>query len=259
MMIRTSVSSFLLLLVLSNTAFALSQANHFELVGALGAANLRAGNGQLGVTSSETDTLSQTNKNNWNTFATQLGLGYIYYFHQSEKTPKNVQWFPAIEPELNLYYLSSNSNIEGQVFRFGNPAFNDFNYKIPVHSTRLMLDAVLTVVKKRSNSLYVKAGIGNAWNRVAYNDSENNNGICPEQNINLAASTNSNFAWELGIGVIHDFNDRIGLSLEYLYTHFGTVNASGGYTGPITAAIISAPRFNLESQTALLGLHIALA
>ena len=260
MMIRTSVSSFLLLLALSNTAFA-SQANHYELIGALGAANLRTGGGsQLGVTSSETDKLQQTNNNNWNTFATQLGVGYIYYFHQYTKTPEKVQWFPAIEPEINLYYLSSNSNIKGNVWRFGSSAFNQLTYQMPLRSTRLMLDGVLTVVKKKKNLLYVKAGIGEAWNRLSYNDTENSNGPagCPDQRISLASATNTNFAWELGIGVLHDFNNRLGLSLEYLYTHLGSVKPSSSYTGPITAPIISAPSINLASQSVLLGLHVAL-
>jgi hypothetical protein len=258
-------------LVLSNPVFAdidgpkpkahYTQLNHPEVIGALGIANLRAGNGSIGVTSSETDKLVQTNTNNWNTLAAQLGVGYVYYFHQSEHPTRKVQWFPAIEPQLNLYYLISNVGIRGDVWRFNNRAFNQLNYKIQVRSTRLMLDGVLTVVKKRRNSIYVKAGIGNAWNRLGYSDSNkaNSTNPCPpDQLMHLVAKTHSNFAWELGVGALHEFNNNVGLSLEYLYTHFGTLKTSAqGSTGTITSPVITPATFNLQAQSVLLGLHFS--
>lgn len=47
--------------------------DRFRIIAAGGIAKLNGGNSQLGVTSSETDTLVQTNSNNWNTPAAQLG------------------------------------------------------------------------------------------------------------------------------------------------------------------------------------------
>ena len=146
--------------------------NHFEVIGAGGIAKLNAGNSQLGVTSSETDTLHQTNSNSWNTLAGQLGVGYVYYFRNAQQYPEHVQWFSSIEPQLNLYQLSSNS-IDGNVLRFNNPNFNQLTYDIPFHSTRLMLDAALTVATWKKLSLYAIAGIGNAWNRASYSDTSN--------------------------------------------------------------------------------------
>jgi len=234
--------------------------NHFEVIGAGGIAKLDAGNGTLGVTSSEKDSLVQTNSNNWNTQAAQLGVGYIYYFGHATPYSENAQWFTSIEPQVNLYYLASNS-INGYVSRFQNPSYSGISFDIPLHSTRLMLDAALTAVSWRRLSLYGIAGIGEAWNRISYSDSVNNNAgsSCPNQRVSLGSNTNTNFVWEAGLGLNFEASQRVGVSLEYLYTHLGTVKASGGGNeGSVTSPVISSPSFNLKSQTALLGLHIAI-
>ena len=73
-------------LALSGTVFAgamggvMADPNHFDLIGAGGVANLMAGDGFLGVTSSETDRLVQTNRNAWNTFTGQVGLAMPIIF-----------------------------------------------------------------------------------------------------------------------------------------------------------------------------------
>lgn len=232
--------------------------NHFEILGALGIASLNAGSSNLVVTSNETDRLVQTNRSSWNTWGGQLGLGYVYYLGcNKQRCMDDAQWFPSIEPELNIYTLNSNS-IDGNVLRFGNPNFNDFTFDIPLHSTRVMLDAALTIVTKEEVSLFAIAGIGEAWNRVSYNDYPRSTVPCPLQRTSINATTSHDFAWELGAGVNYDFSTRAGVSFEYLYTQFGNVQLNNnGFTGTIATPIISSPSFNLSTQTALFGLHIA--
>ena len=231
--------------------------NHFEVIGALGIAKLNAGDSELGVTSSETDRLVQTSSNAWNTFAAQLGLGYVYYFGNSQQYSDQVQFLPSIEPELNLYYLGTNS-IKGDVWRFNSSAFNQLTYDVPLHSTRLMLDAALTLASWKQLSVYVIGGLGNAWNHTSYSDTENT-AADGDQNVRLNSKTSTHFTWEAGAGLAYAFNDRIGLSLEYLYADLGNIKpSSSGSTGTITAPVIVAPHFKVKSQTGLLGLHIAL-
>jgi len=230
--------------------------NHFEILGALGGAKLDAGNSTLGVTSAETDTLVQTNENDWNTPGAQLGVGYVYYFRHAHRYSCHVQWFPSIEPELNLYYLSSNS-IDGDVWRFNSSAFNELTYDMPFHSTRLMLDAALTIMSYKHFSAFAIGGIGNAWSRIGYSDKDKS-GTCSNQNLSLNSKTNSHFAWELGAGVNYAFNYRFGMSFEYLYTNFGNLSTSGsGTVGTVTTPVITPAHFSLSSQTALLGLNVA--
>ncbi|MHB1949214.1 MAG: outer membrane protein [Gammaproteobacteria bacterium] len=235
--------------------------NHFDLIGAGSISNLRAGNGSLGITSSETDRLIQTNTNSWDAGGGQLGLGYVFNLHNALQCSDCVQWFTSIEPELNLYYFASNS-IRGHVWRFNSSSFNDLTFDIPVHSTRLMVDGALTVASWRQLSVYAIGGIGNAWNRLGYRDTVNGNvssSTCPEQRVTLNPHTTTDFAWEAGAGLTYTFNDRVSASLEYLYAHLGTVKTGArGNTGTITAPITSPASFNLKTQNVLLGLHIAL-
>lgn len=236
-------------------------ANYFELIGAIGIASLNAGNSYLGVTSDEIDKLVPTNNNNWNTLSAQLGIGYVFNLRGAQRYSDQVQWFPSIEPELNVYYLSSNSGIKGSVWRFSDPSFNDLSYKIPVHSTRLMLDGALTVASLRQFSIYAIGGIGNTWNRVSYKDQNNeniDNVFCPTQErFNFNSTTRSRFAWEAGGGLNFSFNSHIGLGLEYLYANLGKVRTSaGGNLGLLTEPLIAPAHFNLDSQSVLLSLHI---
>ena len=232
--------------------------SHFDVIGAVGVANLMAGDGFMGVTTSETDTLIQTNSNDWNNFTGQLGLGYNYYFPGKQLYSENLQWFPSIEPEVNGYYIAR-SNINGDVWRFGSPAFNDMTYTMSVESSRLMFDTALTIASKRQYSLYAIGGIGAAWNRIGYSDAERNGIPCLIQALNLNTTTFSNFSWEAGAGLSYAFNNRFSLSLEYLYTDLGTVNTPAtGSTGTITMPVIVPASFKLTSQAALFGLHVAI-
>ena len=245
-------------IVIGENAIKPPAANHIDLIGAMGVASLDISDGYLGVTSSETDRLIQTNNNNWNTLAAQLGVGYVYYSRNYNPYSDQAQWFTSIEPEINGYYLGK-SSIKGDVWRFGSPNYNDMTFRMPIESYRLMLDGALTVVSKKQYSLYVIGGIGNTWNRVNYND-VNPNGIpCVDQGLNLNSTTHSNFAWEVGAGLSYAFNNRLSLSLEYLYADLGNIKTSGtGFTGAIPTPALVPANFELTSQAALLGLHVAI-
>ena len=228
----------------------------FDAIGAAGIAQVQAGNAQLGVTSSETDKLVQTNKG-WNSFAGQLGLGYVFYARHAQRYSQKIQWFPSTEPELNAYYLGLN-DIKGDVWRFNNANFNQLNYKTPINSTRLMFDEAVTIVSKKWLSLYAIGGVGAAWNHVGYSDSDK--GLsCPDQRLVLNSNTSSNFSWEAGGGLSFLLGKRVSLTLEYLYTDLGTGQTyANGTTGTITAPVIVPASTNLAAQSGLLGLHIVL-
>jgi len=227
---------------------------YFDVIGAVSISKVHAGNGYLGVTSSETDTLKQTNSSNWNSWGGQFGAGYVYFLGNAQRYSDCWQWFPMLEPEVNLYYDDYKN--KGDVLLFGDPALNDATYNMPIHSTRLMLDAALTIVSKREYSTYVIAGIGDAWNRVGYSDSANGSAPCIT-NLNLSNHSSSHFVWEVGAGVAYAFNETAGLSFEYLYTDFGRIQtSSNGNTGTSTP-LFSPASFNLHTQALLLGLHLS--
>jgi opacity protein-like surface antigen len=250
-------------LTLSGSVFAgtmgnVAPANHFEGIGALGVASLDAGDGYLGVTSSETDRLVQTNRNNWDIFTAQLGIGYVYYLFGAQQYSENIQWFPWIDPEINGYYIGR-GNINGDVWRFDSPDFNEMTYKMPIDSYRLMFDTALTVVSKKQYSLYAIGGIGNAWNHASYSDADRNGIPCVNQYLNTNSTTRSNFAWEVGGGLSYAFNNRFAFSVEYLYADLGKVKTPAyGFSGTITDPVIIPADFRLTSQAVLFGLHAAI-
>ena len=132
--------------------------NHFELIAAGGIGAVSVADSYLRVTSSETDTLKQTNSNKWNNPTGQLGAGYVFYLVDGPRISNDWRWFPTVEPMLNLYY--SRLDVKGDVYRFNDPAFNEFSYKSVIKSTRLMLDAALTIVSKGKFSVLCFS-----WNR----------------------------------------------------------------------------------------------
>jgi len=244
------------------TAFTAAQASpahtpgYFEAIAAGSVSQVNAGNGHLAVTSSETDKLVQTNNNSLNSWGGQLGLGYVYFISKAKRYSNHVQWFPVIEPELNVYYNDYQN--KGDVYRFGSAAFNELTYNMPIHSTRVMLDAALTVASYKRFSTYLIAGIGDSWNRVGYSDKDNSGDMCDTQNVHLNTHTSSNFVWEAGVGVAYAFNNHAKLSFQYLYTDFGTLKTSGsGTSGTITNPTLSPASFNLHTQALLLGLHLS--
>lgn len=234
--------------------------DHLEVIGALGVGDFMPGSGYLGVTSSETDFLTQANGNNWNELAAQVGVGYVHYFPGALQYSEKLQWLPAIEPQLNAYYLGQGSSLTGDVWRFNSSAFNAMTYTMSLQSERLMVDGALTIASKKKSSLYVIGGIGNAWNQLKYSDADNANAApCADQGLNLGTHTNSNFAWEAGVGITYTYNPRFLLSLEYLYAGLGKAKTSAsGNTGTIAAPVIVPAQINLNSQAVLFGLHAVL-
>lgn len=228
---------------------------YFDVITAGAVSNVYSGNGNLGVTSDETDTLAQNNRNSWNSWGGQIGAGYAYFLGNAQRYADRVQWFPMIEPELNVYYNTYQNT--GNVYRFQNPNFSALSYNMPVHSTRLMLDGALTVASWRQLSTYGIVGIGESWNKVYYRDTDHSGDTCNLQSLSLNSRNNSNFAWEVGAGVNYAINNTFALSLEYLYTDYGSLSiGNSGNAGSITNPTISPATFNFRTQAMLLGLHV---
>jgi len=232
-------------------------ANHFELIAAVGIANGHAGDSDIAITSSEIDELVQTNRNNFNTWVGQFGVGYVYYIPYTQGFSSTIRWFPAIEPELNLYY--SANHIRGDINRFGDPAFNEFNYRSTVTTTRLMFDVALTILSNDPFSLFVKAGVGNAWSKVSYHDFANGSIPCILTDVNLRDRHQSKFVWEVGAGFAYAINHRSKISLEYLYTDFGSLKLPSSIESTsLTTPQIAPSSFNFNTQAILLGIHVGL-
>ncbi len=233
--------------------------DHFAIIGSLGVANLRVKNSVIGVTYDETDRLLQTNKNHWESLGAQVGLGYVHYFRGNTGYLGQAQWFPFIQPQVNVHFINGNPGIKGNVQLFESQDSNQLFFNAPVYSTRLMFDTALTVVARSPFSLYAIGGIGNAWNRMKYSDKTIGYEVNCNESISLRSHTHANFAWEVGGGLMANISNRIALNFQYLYADLGKARSSVIVNDSANhAPLYLPPIFNLSAQTLTLGLHIAI-
>lgn len=218
-----------------------------------GIATLDAQNTLIYASDIQTDQISQTNDDDWKSWSVQLGLGYTISLSDDEYEPENLRWFPAIQPQINLYYLQG--NMDGYVDRFyqyeGN--FSDTNYYSNFESTRLMFDLALTIAAYQKFSVFALAGIGPAWNRISYDT-----GVSNEAQLHLNEQNQINFAYEFGAGVSYALNEQLSITGEYLFTGFTNVefdeNGTEGHNREIS---VESEDFDVNAQTLLLGLRFA--
>lgn len=229
---------------------------YFRAVGSFGTTQVNVGKATLGISPTETDTLSQTTTN-WQTPVARLGLGYVYFFGDVQRGyADTLVWLPSVEPRLSVYYF--NMQAEGNVLRFNAPAPSS-TFTLPVRSTTLMLDVILTVASYHKLSLYALGGLGASWNTVKYSDSPNANNPAARPALSLNNSTRSQASYEWGAGMMYSFTPRIATGLEYLYTHMGNISTSGsGSLGNVPMSVAPAG-FALRTQSILLDLYVTLS
>ena len=127
---------------------------------------------------------------------------------------------------------------------------NSFTFRAPVTSTRLMLDFKPNLFTWHGFSAYPIAGLGIAWNKIAYYETPVN----PEsQNYySLGSHTTSHLASEVGMGFSAKLSNHLSATLEYLYADLGEAtpsDTSSTHQNPETP-----PTFKLYNQSLTAGL-----
>jgi opacity protein-like surface antigen len=223
----------------------------FEIIAMGGIATLDAEDAYVDVTEYESDRLEQTNENDWDAWTVNLGLAYNQALTDNKNTDEWI-WFPQISPQLNLYYLAG--DIEGEVYRFDSPDWNQESYEMDFASTRLMLDLALTIGSYKHFSIYGIAGIGLSWNSVDFEASAHEGLDCPINPLGLESEDSTSFAYEVGAGMSYEIIKPVTLSLQYLYT--GILDVKVG--GPHDFETERESEMDLSSQSVMLGLRIAI-
>ena len=113
-------------------------------------------NTHLVVSPYESDT-NQINKISTNG-AWKVGVGYYLF----ENTLQHQHYLNHLLVEANVYQTFTTLN--GSVWQFGLPEFNNYNFKTPVTSTRLMFDVKPTLFSYYRVSPYAILGVGATWN-----------------------------------------------------------------------------------------------
>ncbi len=226
----------------------------FELLVMGGIATLDANDSSAQMTPIQIDKLVQTNDNDWNAGTGQIGIGYVWGLTDDLQLADTF-WFTRLNPQLNLYYLGG--DIDGDVWRFQNPNYNQAHYESDFNSTRLMFDLALSVFELEAFSVYALGGLGIAWNEINYHAQMNPSCNCEIMDINLDSHHNNGFAYEFGAGITYAVMDDMAISLEYLYTGLNEIQL-GNLTDEANGLTIHGNNFDINTQSVLLGLRFAL-
>lgn len=142
--------------------------------------------------------------------------------------------WPNIALGLGIYNNPRDYQYKGQVIETasGDRSSTLYNYKYQIASTRLMFEAQFTWVWLEKLLPFLNIGMGAAWTRInGYTESPvNNTGYVPLPP--FQSNTNTQFAYQVGIGVGYAFNfkpcvtdySHERISLGYRYVNLGDVS-----------------------------------
>jgi opacity protein-like surface antigen len=252
-----ALTASIILLMSSKTAFAYYDQDFFpEIILMGGASTIDAEDTSIIISGSEVDSLSQTNRGDWDAFTLQAGFGYAYFL-TDELSTGAVDWFPYVTPQINVYYLNGDA-IEGDAHQIiYDSTFDTLDYTMNLQSTRAMFDVGLTVAKVDWFSIYAIGGIGVAWNQLDFNATPNQLGDdCGVEGYQLDSENSSGFAYEFGGGISISFRKDLALSLEYLYS--GLTDVELGNTSTDSEFNAEGPEIDINNQSILLGLRFAI-
>jgi opacity protein-like surface antigen len=243
-------------LLLTHSAFAEEDeaVSYWEVILMSGIASLDTQGTNFQMTPTQLDGLQPADAEFGEAWTIQLGVGYAIPLFDAEVDSDEVQWFTAIEPQINGYYL--NGDVNGNVDRYADFAgdFDDTEYNMDIKSTRVMFDLALTIVSYDEFSLYAIGGIGPSWNDFDLTEFEND---CVEE-VRFDGD-DVNLAYEFGGGISFAGSENATISLQYLYTNFLDLefdnNAAIGDGSEITD--IESDDFDFSSQALVLGLRYA--
>lgn len=208
------------------------QANQFELSGSGGFNWLTTASTTTVISATDTESNHVTNtprSSMWN-----IGLGW---------NPINYALLEA------NYYSTTNAHINGVVWDYGNPLFNNYSFSAPITSSRLMFD-VKPMLTYAWLSPYAILGIGNSWNNTSYYESPADGG-----NLSLSSKVTQSLAYEFGGGFRIAIVDNFSIQIEYLWASLGHATPSNN-AGSVP--MISPPKFALSNQSILAGLSITI-
>jgi hypothetical protein len=229
-------------------AFSLPWYNDFEISAAGGLNWAQVGNTNLVITAFETDS------NRVNSVSNQLAwkIGVGYYFLDNWFSPRC--YLNHLLFEINLYQVSG--TVKGNVWQYQLPQFNNYSFRAPFRSTRLMFDIKPYLFTWERFSPYLILGIGQAWNTLSYQETVIAEDVPEDSALSLRSNTRNQLAEELGVGLSIDLTCWLRLTAEYVYAYLGDGTPATYPTNGIPLS--SPPSFSLDNQSLLLGLSLKL-
>jgi opacity protein-like surface antigen len=221
-------------------------ASNVEISAAGGLTWLNAGNSSIVISPIETDTLRVNNITSsaiW-----RAGVGY----HAFAAQLSHRSFLNDLLLELNGYY--SNMTIRGNVYQYQSSDYNNYSFRAPITSTRLMFDVKPGLFTYQRFSSYAIFGAGVAFNNTSYAEEAIDSSTPSDSPTALQPKQNIGAAYDLGIGVSLVESAHLKVLLEYLYTYMGNVSPSNTSGSGAVLANPPAP-FGINTQSAFLGFN----
>lgn len=192
----------------------------------------------------DNDRINQTPANG----AWKVGIGT----HLFAEKLQNQSYVDYLLGELNVYQTFT--TLRGVVWQDQLEEFNNYNFKLPIQSTRVMLDVKPTFSQWKKISPYLIFGVGANWNNLSYQETVNGPEIDTDSALSLASQTAFQVAWDVGAGFSIDVTNNLSATAEYIYAFLGNAFPADGPTNDVS--LLSVPRFSLDAQTLLFGLRL---
>ena len=221
MKLLNHISIALLLTLFTLPVFAAS--GHYYAAGSLGVsdANISHGNVQYTFAGGDFTDFYAVNGTNAINLAASIKGGYEW---------ANAGKMPSIALGLGFYTTPTGYDYNGLVSEapIGDPTYLLYHYNYNINSMRLMLEAQL-IWQFNQFMPFINAGVGPAWNRLnGYSEMPvNNTGFTALPP--FATSTTTNLAYQVGVGVGHEFRNHDRVAVEYHFVYLG--NHSFGSRG----------------------------
>lgn len=233
---------------MGGSAAPLTNYNNIQFSAAGGANWYNVSNTSLVISPFETDS-TRVNSISTNG-AWKAGVGYYLL----EDTLSQRAYLNHLLLEANVY--QTYTTLSGNVWQFQLPEFNNYSFRAPITSTRLMLDVKPSLFTWSRVSPYAILGVGATWNSVSYHETIKAPDVSPDSALSLSNNTTRQVAWDVGAGLSVSITDYLSATAEYIYTFLGHGSPANRPGNNIRLA--AAPSFSLQTQSLLFGLSLRL-
>lgn len=165
-----------------------------------------------------------TTNNNTSTAGLLILAGGYQWQHASN-------WLPHMIIQLK-YTRMSNVTFGGQVLKLSIPTANNFIYHYDLQTQSVLLDLKADLTTWHHFMPYLSFGAGPTINHMS-NYTEHSNPPYPyvRTSPGFANKTTTNFTYQVGAGIDYDLNQKLIVSMGYVYQNLGDVKTGSG-TGP---------------------------
>ncbi len=119
-------------------------------------------------------------------------------------------------------YMAAPSMMNGDVWQFASPAFDNLYYNYEIHHERVMVGGKLLYLPHESYRPYLSAEMGVSFNQATYYH-ERYRTLPVTTLAPFSANSTVSFAWATGLGIEYQLNDKARLGFGYEFVDLGRV------------------------------------